>query len=47
VWRHRGDTALWREVADVLELVDRVRVRNEANPVNRRGWIVACCRPRG
>ena len=47
VWRHRGDTALWREVADVLELVDRVRVRNDANPVNRRGWIVACCRPRG
>jgi 2-polyprenyl-3-methyl-5-hydroxy-6-metoxy-1,4-benzoquinol methylase len=44
VWRHPGDRRLWQRVVDAFEVVDRVEVRNRANPVNARGWIVACCR---
>lgn len=44
MWRHPGDRALWRTVDRALRLVDRVEVRNRANPVNRRGWMVAAYR---
>jgi 2-polyprenyl-3-methyl-5-hydroxy-6-metoxy-1,4-benzoquinol methylase len=46
VWRHPGDKRLWQRVEDAFDIVDRVEVRNRANPVNARGWIIACCRPR-
>lgn len=45
MWRHPGDRALWRQLDRRWSLVDRVEVRNRANPVNRRGWRVACYRP--
>jgi len=46
MWRHPGDHRLWQRVEDAFEVVDRVEVRNRANPVNARGWIVAYCRSR-
>ena len=45
VWRHAGDHHLWKVVDEVLPILDRVEVRNRANTINDRGWIVACCRP--
>lgn len=45
MWRHPGDRALWRQLDRTWTLVDRVEVRNPANPVNGRGWRVACYRP--
>lgn len=47
MWRHGGDRWLWRCVADAFPIVDRVEVRNRANPVNPRGWLVACYRASG
>ncbi len=44
MWRHPGDRTLWRTVDSVFPVVDRVEVRNRANPANARGWTVACCR---
>jgi len=41
MWRHPGDRALWRRVDDALPILDRVAVRNPANPVNPKGWVVA------
>jgi 2-polyprenyl-6-hydroxyphenyl methylase/3-demethylubiquinone-9 3-methyltransferase len=46
MWRHPGDRALWRTVNEVFPIVDRVDVRDGANPVNRRGWSLACCKSR-
>lgn len=45
MWRHAGDRHLWKLVHDVLPIVDRVEVRNRANVINGRGWVVACCGP--
>ncbi len=45
VWRHPGDQSLWRIVDNAFPVLARVEVRNRANAVNPRGWIVACCRP--
>lgn len=42
MWRHPGDRSLWRRVDESFTLLDRVEVRNRSNPVNRRGWLVAC-----
>jgi 2-polyprenyl-3-methyl-5-hydroxy-6-metoxy-1,4-benzoquinol methylase len=49
VWRHPGDRALWRTIDAAFSLVDRVEVRNRANPVNAKGWVVALygAAPRG
>ena len=47
MWRHAGDASLWRTVDRALPIIDRVEVRNRANPVNRRGWVVAACAPGG
>jgi 2-polyprenyl-3-methyl-5-hydroxy-6-metoxy-1,4-benzoquinol methylase len=46
MWRHPGDRTLWKAVDTVFRVVDRVEIRNRANSVNPRGWIVACCRAR-
>lgn len=46
MWRHPGDHKLWNTVDEVLPVIDRVEVRNRANAMNQRGWIVACGRPR-
>lgn len=46
MWRHPGDRALWRSVDAAFRAVDRVEIRNRANPVNKHGWIVACYRSR-
>ena len=40
IWRHPGDHLLWRALDDRLQRVDRVHVRNERNPIGRRGWLV-------
>lgn len=45
MWRHPADRVLWRTIDGVLPIVDRVEVRNRANAVNPRGWMVAACRP--
>ena len=42
MWRHPGDRSLWRTVDRTFPLLDRVEIRNRANPVNRRGWWVGC-----
>jgi 2-polyprenyl-6-hydroxyphenyl methylase/3-demethylubiquinone-9 3-methyltransferase len=47
MWRHPGDHLLWDLVDEVVPILDRVDVRNRANAINRRGWIVACCGPVG
>lgn len=41
MWRHPGDRTLWRTVDRAYPIVDRVQVRNRANPMNRKGWVVA------
>jgi GT2 family glycosyltransferase/SAM-dependent methyltransferase len=46
MWRHPGDRSIWKTVEGAFEIVDRVEVRNPANAMNARGWIVACCRAR-
>jgi 2-polyprenyl-3-methyl-5-hydroxy-6-metoxy-1,4-benzoquinol methylase len=43
VWRHPGDRALWRTIGAAFSVVDRIEVRNRANPVNAKGWVVALC----
>jgi 2-polyprenyl-3-methyl-5-hydroxy-6-metoxy-1,4-benzoquinol methylase len=43
MWRHPGDQRLWKTVEDALHVVDRVEIRNRANAMNGRGWIVALC----
>ena len=42
MWRHAGDRALWRTADSKFPIVDRVEVRNRANSVNPRGWLIAC-----
>lgn len=44
MWRHPGDTQLWKLVDARFELVDRVDVRSERNTTAPRGWRVACHR---
>jgi SAM-dependent methyltransferase len=44
MWRHPGDRTLWRTVDGANPIVDRVEVRNRANPTNPKGWLVAACR---
>jgi len=44
IWRHPGDRQLWRMVDERFEQLDAVTARNVANPLNRRGWRVACHR---
>ncbi len=46
MWRHPGDRLLWKTVDTAFRVIDRVEVRNRANPMNAQGWIVACCEPR-
>jgi 2-polyprenyl-3-methyl-5-hydroxy-6-metoxy-1,4-benzoquinol methylase len=46
MWRHPGDRSIWKMVEDAFDIVDRVEVRNRANAMNARGWIVACCAAR-
>jgi 2-polyprenyl-6-hydroxyphenyl methylase/3-demethylubiquinone-9 3-methyltransferase len=46
MWRHPGDRSIWKTVEGAFEIVDRVEVRNPANAMNARGWIVACCTAR-
>lgn len=41
MWRHPGDRSLWRTVDAVTPIIDRVEIRNRANPMNPRGWVVA------
>jgi 2-polyprenyl-6-hydroxyphenyl methylase/3-demethylubiquinone-9 3-methyltransferase len=45
MWRHAGDRQLWKLVDEVVPILDRVEVRNRANAINARGWVVACCGP--
>ncbi|MFN2607335.1 MAG: trans-aconitate 2-methyltransferase [Acidimicrobiales bacterium] len=47
MWRHPRDRSLWRILDEAFSLVDRVAVRNRANPVNRRGWWIGCYRAAG
>lgn len=47
MWRHAGDRALWRILDQRWTLVDRIEVRNRANPVNRGGWTVGVHRRGG
>lgn len=44
VWRHPGDSVLWREVNRHFELVDQVVVRDPVNRAAPKGWRVACHR---
>ena len=46
MWRHPGDTVLWRHLDRRFELRDRVHVRNPTNRYAPRGWQVACLRRR-
>jgi 2-polyprenyl-3-methyl-5-hydroxy-6-metoxy-1,4-benzoquinol methylase len=46
MWRHPGERSLWATVDGSFEVFDRVEVRNRANEVNPKGWIVACGRRR-
>ena len=46
IWRHPGDTLLWRRLDERFELRDRVAIRNPANPFAPRGWRAACHRRR-
>jgi 2-polyprenyl-3-methyl-5-hydroxy-6-metoxy-1,4-benzoquinol methylase len=46
MWRHPGDTVLWRHLDRRFELRDRVQVRNPANRFAPRGWLIACLRRR-
>ena len=44
IWRHPGDTTLWKLLEKRLELVDAVEVKNRANRFGPDGWRVACHR---
>jgi len=44
IWRHPGDTLLWRHLQQRYETRDRVAVVNGANRFAPRGWLVGCLR---
>jgi 2-polyprenyl-3-methyl-5-hydroxy-6-metoxy-1,4-benzoquinol methylase len=46
IWRHPGDTTLWRWIDERYERLDRVALRNPGNGFAPRGWQVACHRVR-
>jgi 2-polyprenyl-6-hydroxyphenyl methylase/3-demethylubiquinone-9 3-methyltransferase len=46
IWRHPGDTILWRWIDERYERLDRVSLRNPLNQFAPRGWRVACHRHR-
>jgi SAM-dependent methyltransferase len=40
IWRHPGDRLLWKKINRAFTALDRVAVRNPANLMNPRGWLV-------
>jgi 2-polyprenyl-3-methyl-5-hydroxy-6-metoxy-1,4-benzoquinol methylase len=46
IWRHPGDTTLWRWIDQRFDRLDRIALRNPGNPLAPRGWQVACHRSR-
>jgi SAM-dependent methyltransferase len=44
IWRHAGDDHLWRLLDRRLRRLDRVEVRNRANPSALLGWRMGCYR---
>jgi 2-polyprenyl-3-methyl-5-hydroxy-6-metoxy-1,4-benzoquinol methylase len=44
IWRHPGDTLLWRHLQSRYDLRDRVAVGNTANRFAPRGWVLGCLR---
>jgi 2-polyprenyl-6-hydroxyphenyl methylase/3-demethylubiquinone-9 3-methyltransferase len=46
IFRHPGDSELWRNLLDRFDFVDRVWARNEHNRIGWRGWTVGWLRKR-